>query len=84
MLTAFKANFEPLLSDPKINERFAMPIYFGVGETDIAYLNSMKTLAVFADHGIRNFSVVSSHGHEWLNWRRYLCQTAQIMFPEDR
>jgi len=24
------------------------------------------------------------HGHEWLNWRRYLYQTAQIMFPEDR
>jgi len=83
-LVAFKANIEPLLSDPKINERFHMPIYFGVGETDIAYLNSMKTLAVFADHGIRNFSVVSSHGHEWLNWRRYLWQTAQIMFPEDR
>ena len=60
---------------------FYSPIRAG---TDIAYLNSMKTLAVFADHGIRNFSVVSSHGHEWLNWRRYLWQTAQIMFPEDR
>ncbi len=83
MLTAFKENFEPLLSDPKINEKFRMPIYFGVGETDIAYLNSMKTLAVFAEHGIRNFSVLSSHGHEWRNWRRYLYQTAQIMFPAD-
>ena len=30
------------------------------------------------------FSVLSSHGHKWLNWRRYLWQTAQIMFPEDR
>lgn len=29
-------------------------------------------------------SMRSSHGHEWLNWRRYLWQTAQIMFPEDR
>jgi len=81
-LEAFKANIEPLLSDPKINERFQMPIYFGVGETDIAYLNSMRTLAVFADHGVRNFPVLSSHGHEWLNWRRYLWQTAQIMFPD--
>lgn len=84
MLVAFEENIRPLLSQPDINARFRMPIYFGVGETDIAYLNSMKTLAVFAEHGIRNFSVLSSHGHEWLNWRRYLWQTAQIMFPEDR
>ena len=83
-LEVFKANIEPLLSDPKINERFVQPIYFGVGETDIAYRNSMRTLAIFADHGVRNFSVLSSHGHEWLNWRRYLWQTAQIMFPESR
>jgi enterochelin esterase family protein len=82
MLTIFKANIAPLLSQPGINERFHMPIYFAAGETDIAYLNSMKTLAVFNEHGIRNFSVLSSNGHEWLNWRRYLYQTAQIMFPE--
>jgi hypothetical protein len=44
----------------------------------------MKTLAVFNGSGIRTFSVLSSNGHEWLNWRRYLYQTAQIMFPEDR
>ncbi len=83
-LALFKERIQPLLSDPKINDRFRMPVYIAVGETDIAYLNSMKTLAVFAEHGVRNFSVLSSHGHEWLNWRRYLWQTAQIMFPEDR
>lgn len=83
-LPVFQENIRPLLSQTNIHERFRMPIYFGVGETDIAYLNSMRTLAVFNDHGIRTFSVLSSHGHEWLNWRRYLWQTAQIMFPEDR
>ena len=83
-LTEFKEKFASLLSQPDLNERFRMPIYVGVGETDIAYLNSMKTLAVFNEHGIRTFSVLSSHGHEWLNWRRYFYQTAQIMFPEDR
>ena len=83
-LPVFAENFKPLLSQTNINERFRMPVYFGVGETDIAFLNSQRTLAVFNDHGIRTFSVLSSHGHEWLNWRRYLWQTAQIMFPEDR
>ncbi len=83
-LPVFKENIEPLLSRTNINAQFRMPIYFGVGETDIAYLNSLRTMSVFTDHGIRTFSVLSSHGHEWLNWRRYLWQTAQIMFPEDR
>lgn len=82
MVAQFEENFAPLLNDPAINEKFYMPIYFGVGETDIAMVNSMKTEAVFARHGIRRFSVLSSHGHEWLNWRRYLHQTAQIMFPD--
>lgn len=84
MLPAFQENFRALLSDPNINEKFRMPIYFAAGETDIAYVNSLKTMAVFNNCGIRNFWVLSSHGHEWLNWRRYLYQTAQIMFPEDR
>ncbi len=83
-LPAFKENIKPLLSQTNINDRFRMPIYFGVGETDIAYFNSQRTMAVFNDHGIRTFSVLSSLGHEWKNWRRYLWQTAQIMFPEDR
>lgn len=83
-LPLFRERIESVLADPKINDRFSIPIYFGVGETDIAYLNSMKTLAVFAEHGVRHYSVLSSHGHEWLNWRRYLWQTAQVMFPADR
>ncbi|MHA3770210.1 alpha/beta hydrolase [Verrucomicrobiota bacterium sgz303538] len=83
-LPAFEENIKPLLSQENINEKFRVPIYFAAGETDIALFNSMRTLAVFNNHGIRNFWVLSSHGHEWRNWRRYLYQTAQVMFPEDR
>jgi enterochelin esterase family protein len=83
-LAAFEENIKPLLSQTNINDRFRMPIYFGAGETDIALFNSQRTLAVFNNYGVRNFWVLSSNGHEWLNWRRYLYQTAQIMFPEDR
>jgi enterochelin esterase family protein len=82
-LPAFQENIQPLLSQTNINDSFHMPIYFAAGETDIALRNSQRTLAVFNEHGIRNFWVLSSHSHEWLNWRRYLYQTAQIMFPEN-
>ncbi len=83
-LPAFQENIKSLLGETNINDKFRMPVYFAAGETDIALLNSQKTLAVFNNYGVRNFWVLSSHGHEWLNWRRYLYQTAQMMFPEDR
>ncbi len=81
-LGAFQENVKGILSDPKINDKFRMPIYFAAGETDIAFTNSQKTLAVFNSYGIRTFSTLSSGGHEWMNWRRYLYQTAQMMFPD--
>ncbi|MBN1362184.1 MAG: esterase family protein [Sedimentisphaerales bacterium] len=79
---AFETNFETLLADPETNNKFRVPLYIAAGETDIALLNSQSTLAIFNKHGIRNFWVFSSGGHDWANWRRYLHQTAQIMFPD--
>jgi len=51
-------------------------------ETDIALKNGQKDLALFDQYGMRNFWVLSTGGHEWANWRRYLYQTAQIMLPD--
>ena len=39
-------------------------------------------MAIINKYGLRNFWVLSTGGHEWANWRRYLQQTAQIMFPD--
>ena len=41
-------------------------------------------MSIINKYGVRNFWVLSTGGHEWGNWRRYLHQTAQVMFPEDR
>jgi len=80
---AFEENFKSVLSDPKTNqELLRVPFYMAEGETDIALLNGQKTMAVINKYGVRNFWVLSSGGHEWANWRRYLHQTAQIMFPD--
>jgi enterochelin esterase family protein len=80
-LKQFDENFAPLLKDPKTNDLFRVPFYMAAGETDIALNNSERVLALFNQYGVRNFWVLSTGGHEWANWRRYLYQTAQIMFP---
>jgi enterochelin esterase-like enzyme len=80
---AFEENFRALLEDPKTNDLLRVPFYMAAGETDIALTNGQKTLSVLNKYGVRNFWVLSSGGHDWTNWRRYLHQTAQIMFPDD-
>lgn len=83
-LAAVEENFKSILSDPKTNEvLLRVPLYMAEGETDIALRNGQATLSIFNKYGVRNFWVLSSGGHEWKNWRRYLHQTAQIMFPGD-
>jgi enterochelin esterase-like enzyme len=81
-LKQFEENFSALLKDPGTNDLFRVPYYMAAGETDIALKNGQKVLALFNQNGIRNFWILSSGGHEWPNWRRYLYQTAQIMFPD--
>ncbi|HCI55761.1 MAG TPA: hypothetical protein DFI01_07535 [Bacteroidales bacterium] len=82
-LKQFEENFINLFNDyTGTNDKFRVPLYMAAGETDIALFNSMKVLALFNRYGIKTFWVLSDGGHEWANWRRYLFQTAQIMFPD--
>lgn len=78
----FDEYYGAMLRDPETNNKFRVPYYMAAGETDFALKNGMKDLALFNQYGVRNFWVLSSGGHEWQNWRRYLYQTAQIMFPD--
>ena len=54
--------------------------YMAEGETDIALNNGQTVMAIINKYGVRNFWVLSTGGHQWANWRRYLYQTTQIMF----
>ncbi len=78
----FAERFKPLLEDPETNQKFNVPLYFAAGETDIALKNCLANMAIINEAGLRNFWVLSTGGHEWANWRRYLHQTAQVMFPD--
>ena len=73
--------FAAILTDPKINEKLRVPLYMGQGETDIALHNGEHFLSLLFKNHVRTFWVLSTGGHEWGNWRRYLWQTAQLMFP---
>lgn len=79
---AFEDRFKAVFEDPKTNEELLrVPFYMASGETDIALRNGQRTLSTLNKYGIRTFWVFSAGGHEWANWRRYLHQSARIMFP---
>jgi enterochelin esterase-like enzyme len=82
LLPKFEERFRAVLEDAETNDKFRVPFYMAQGETDTALRNGQRVMAVINQYGLRNFWVLSSGGHEWANWRRYLHQTAQIMFPD--
>lgn len=78
----FAERMPELVQASRINRQLRVPFYMAAGEQDFALGNAQKTLAVFNQNGVRNFWVLSSGGHDWINWRRYLHQSAQLMFPD--
>ena len=82
MIPRFEERFKPLFTNAQTNDLFRVPFYMAQGETDIALKNGQAVMAIVNRYGLRNFWVLSTGGHEWPNWRRYLYQTAQIMFPD--
>jgi enterochelin esterase family protein len=74
--------FAAILADPAINDKLRVPLYMAQGETDIALHNGQHFMSLLFKNHVRAFWVLSTGGHEPANWRRYLWQTAQLMFPK--
>jgi enterochelin esterase-like enzyme len=69
------------LDNPEINEwvrRFSI----SVGDQDFTFAGSKALSEVLTRHGIKNELNISGGGHTWINWRRYLHQTAQVLFSD--
>jgi enterochelin esterase-like enzyme len=75
-------NLQSILTDPNTNnERLTVPLYMAMGNAD-TYLGSFTILdTLLTQYNINHYYVLSTGGHDYMNWMRYLHQTAQIMFP---
>jgi enterochelin esterase-like enzyme len=81
-LSNLQQNFQSLLTDPNTNkERLTVPLYMAMGTSDTLWLPFTNLDAFLTQYDIHHYYVESTGAHEWMNWRRYLHQTAQIMFP---
>jgi enterochelin esterase-like enzyme len=74
-------NFQSMLTDSHTNELLTVPLYMAMGTLD-TLLQYDQALDVFlTKYSMDHYFVLSSGAHDFMNWRRYLYQTAQIMFP---
>jgi enterochelin esterase-like enzyme len=81
-LTRMEQNFQSILTDPNTNnERLTVPLYMAMGTADDLLPSFTALDAFLTRYNINHYYVLSTLGHGWINWFRYLYQTAQIMFP---
>jgi enterochelin esterase-like enzyme len=74
-------NFKFLLSRTHTNELLAAPIYLAMGSND-SLLPYVKNLdESLTKYRTNHYFQVTTGAHEWMNFRRYFHQSAQIMFP---
>jgi enterochelin esterase family protein len=77
----WETNLSAVLGDAaKTNGLLNAPIYLAAGDTDTALQNARAVRDIFEKNDIQVLWQQSSLGHEWANWRRYLAQTAPLLF----
>jgi enterochelin esterase-like enzyme len=80
-ISNMEQNFQSLLTDPHSNDLFVVPLYLAIGSGDTLLSNVQNLDAFFTKYHLNHYFLLTSGVHEFMNWRRYLHQTAQIMFP---
>ena len=77
----WESNMGAVFKDPKTtNHLLNAPIYMAAGDTDVALANAKACFEILKKNGIKSIWQPSTLDHSWVNWRRYLAQTLQIMF----
>jgi enterochelin esterase family protein len=76
----FSAQNSDFLAQARAINRDVELLTIVVGEDDFARAGSEALAAVLEEHGIDNELTLTSGGHTWINWRRYLNELAPRLF----
>lgn len=77
---AFEKQNEPFLKNAAAVNKSVKLLEIAIGDRDTALTGSKALSGVFEKHGIKHMMKVTSGGHSWINWRKYLNELAPKLF----
>ena len=85
-LTGYMKALGTLATSPaQTNAWLNQPLYIAIGSSDTTVTGSADSMNTqFVNAGVKTLHVVTDGSHEWGNWRRYLHQSLQIMFSNQK
>jgi enterochelin esterase-like enzyme len=77
----YPSTYATLLADPDAANRQLKLLWIGCGLDDTTHLGDARALSqLLNEHGIKNTLRETEGGHTWIVWRRYLLETAPLLF----
>ena len=61
------------------NEQLEL-LWVSVGDADFLYEGATKFIEYLKAHDIDHKTLISGGGHTWMNTKKYLSETAQLLF----
>jgi enterochelin esterase family protein len=77
----FEGNYGPPLADAGSVNRVLNLLWLGCGSEDHLYQVNLKLLDWLSAKGIHHVAHLTEGGHDYHNWRSYLAEIAQKLFP---
>ena len=77
---AYEKQNEKFFGDAAAVNKSVKRLAVTVGDKDFALAGSKSLSELFTKHGIKHDLRVTGGGHTWINWRRYLNDTAPQLF----
>ena len=76
----FDKYFSHLSAKPEVTNKKLKLLWLGVGSEDFLYKRAVIFDELLKEKKLEHKSLVTGGGHTWMNARRYLTETLQILF----
>jgi enterochelin esterase-like enzyme len=73
-------DYKHIIADPRQTNKQLKMFWISVGNEDFLYQSTVDFMDFLKAKNIQYKSLITSGGHTWMNTKRYLAETAQLLF----
>jgi enterochelin esterase-like enzyme len=75
-----ESNYKRVYENPTNTNKQLKLFWISVGNEDFLYSDTVKFMDFLKAEGVNYKSLITSGGHTWMNTKKYLSETAQLLF----